>query len=214
MTSKPDGENAARLSWIPNGITWARLLSGPVILASVVFSAHSENPLWPIMAAIVYFIGAATDWIDGSIARSLKATSAYGQALDPKADKMFGGGALIGLAIIGVLGGLNLIPVMVLIGRDLWISHLRGKLAAIGQSMPPSALAKAKTAVELTGLGFLVCTPGVGIMLKANGLAGGFPDVTLMQVGLAMVWAAAVLSAVTGWQYTRHANSVLGRSAA
>jgi cardiolipin synthase len=199
-----DGPNAARLSWIPNTITWSRLLAGPVVLGALVMAAHATNNVWALLAAGVYLYGATTDWLDGAIARGLNATSAYGAALDPKVDKLFAGGALIGLVVTGVLGGVHLIAVAALIGRDVWVSRLRTRMAAAGRTLPSTALAKAKTAIELTALGVLVCTPAAAML----GL--DFDTVGAMQVGLIGVWIAAALAVWTGWRYARATQAALG----
>ena len=104
-----------------------------------------------LACAAAFVIGAATDYFDGMLARRLNAQSAWGAMLDPIADKMAVGGAIIGLvalepnASVVVAGGVILL-------REFFVSGLRETGAARGLSFPVTRLAKWKTTAQLVAL--------------------------------------------------------------
>ena len=86
--------------------------------------------------------------------------------------------------------GLDVIPALVILLREIIVSGLREFLAPLNVSMPVSALAKWKTTFQLVALGALI-------------LGGAFPGEQDHMVGLASLWAAAALTLVTGYDYLR-----------
>jgi cardiolipin synthase (CMP-forming) len=87
--------------------------------------------------------------------------------------------------------GIHLIPALIILLREIAVSGLREFLAELRVSMPVSKLAKWKTTLQLVALGALI-------------LAGALPQLLwVKQVGLVSLWAAAVLTLMTGWDYLR-----------
>jgi cardiolipin synthase len=82
-----------RILTIPNGLSVARLLGVPLFLW-LVLGPHADY--W---AALLLIASAATDWLDGKIARALNQQSRLGEALDPAADRLYIAATLIGLAV-------------------------------------------------------------------------------------------------------------------
>ena len=129
------------LGW-PNIISVARLLLAPVLVLLVL---ADDRPA-AYIAAAVFVIGAATDGLDGYLARRHQATTRLGQWLDPLADK-----ALVAAAIVTLtaLGRFPLWAAIVIVVRELGISVLRAWLGTRGRAMPASWWGKAKTAAQM-----------------------------------------------------------------
>jgi phosphatidylglycerophosphate synthase len=90
-----------------------------------------------------------------------------------------------------IIGGLHILPALTILLREIIVSGLREFLAPLHVSMPVSRLAKWKTTFQLVSLGALI-------------LAGAVPNAEWVHlVGLASLWAAALLTLVTGWDYLR-----------
>lgn len=125
-----------------NLITVARILLIPVFVALF----FSEIPYGDIMAAGVFIIAAATDKLDGYVARSRNSVSTLGEFLDPLADKLLVAAALIALV------GMDRVPAwvaMVILGREIAVSVLRIVGLAQGVSIPAAGLGKAKTLSQI-----------------------------------------------------------------
>lgn len=135
-----------------------------------------------LLAGILFAIAAGTDLLDGYVARRRNEETTLGKVLDPIADKMLTITALIVLVAIGTFDGWLMAAVIIIAMRELWVAGLREGLIAGGGELPVSALAKAKTAVQLLAL--FVLTLG---------------DVWL---GYGLFWIAAALTLITGYQYT------------
>jgi cardiolipin synthase len=190
---------------LPNLLTLSRILAIPLLVLLVAIQAP-----WADMAACVVFSAAAiTDYFDGKIARDRQITSDFGRMLDPIADKLLVGAALMLLAGFDRLPNWALLPAIVILLREILVSGLREYLAALRVGLPVTRLAKWKTGFQMGALGTLLAgdsgAPVIGL---------GFLPVGL--IGEAMLWAAAALTLVTGWDYLatglRHAGG--GRGAA
>jgi cardiolipin synthase len=114
--------------------------------------------------------------------------------LDPIADKLLVGACLMMLAGQGRLGPAGLYPAIVIMLREILVSGLREYLAGIRISMPVSRLAKWKTGFQMGALGTLLAGDSGAAVI---GL--GWLPVTL--IGATLLWAAALLTLVTGWDY-------------
>jgi cardiolipin synthase len=112
--------------------------------------------------------------------------------LDPIADKLLVGVVLLFLAADGTILGWSLWAAMVILAREILVSGLREFLAELRVSVPVTRLAKWKTAVQLVAVGFLIAGPA-GDQIIAG--------VTL--TGIVLLWAAAILTLYTGYDYFR-----------
>ncbi len=157
------------------------------------------------MAFGLYCLMGITDYFDGYLARASGAVSKLGIFLDPIADKIMVAAVILVLAAQGVLrgpyvGDAHVIAGLIILVREIAVSGLREFLGGLQVSMPVSRLAKWKTTFQLVALGSLI-------------LGQGLPDWTVMlgdleanvphTVGLVTLWAAAVLTLITGWDYLR-----------
>ncbi|NNG05599.1 MAG: CDP-diacylglycerol--glycerol-3-phosphate 3-phosphatidyltransferase [Inquilinus sp.] len=178
----------ANLTSLPNLLTMSRIACIPIIV--VLFYIPFGWAAW--VACAVFTAAAITDFLDGYFARELAEVSSLGKLLDPIADKMLVASILLMLVGFGRLEGLSIIPALVILLREIMISGLREYLAGFGSTgLPVTTLAKWKTGVQMTALGFLIV-----------GDAGpGWLPVTL--IGVLLIWAASALTLVTGWQYVR-----------
>jgi cardiolipin synthase len=184
---------------LPNLLTLSRIAAIPVLVAVAMLGTP-----WGDMAACVVFSAAAiTDYFDGKIARDRGVTSSFGRMLDPIADKLLVGAALMLLAGLGRLSDAALLPAIVIMLREIMVSGLREYLAELRVGLPVTPLAKWKTGFQMGALGTLLAgDTGAAVI----GL-GALPISLIGEVGL---WVAAVLTLATGWDYLqaglRHAG--------
>ena len=181
---------------LPNLLTLSRIVTVPVLLALMWWPEWQTGYL---MAFGVYCLMGFTDYFDGYLARSYGTVSKLGQFLDPIADKIMIAAMILVLVGKGMIGGVHVIAALVILLREIAVSGLREFLAGLKVSVPVSQLAKWKTAFQMVSLGALI-------------LMGGAPDfaipftgglLTPFTVGFTTLWAAAALTAVTGWDYLR-----------
>ncbi|HYF09978.1 MAG TPA: CDP-diacylglycerol--glycerol-3-phosphate 3-phosphatidyltransferase [Acetobacteraceae bacterium] len=177
---------------LPNLLTLSRIAAIPV----VILLAAIREP-WADMAACVVFSAAAiTDYYDGKIARQRRSVSGFGRMLDPIADKLLVGAALMMLVGQDRLSAPGLFPAIVIMLREILVSGLREYLATLRVGMPVTPLAKWKTGMQMGALGVLLAgdtgaaTIGLGVL-------------PISWIGEAMLWTAAALTLVTGWDYLR-----------
>ncbi|MEZ6002500.1 CDP-alcohol phosphatidyltransferase family protein [Hyphomonas sp.] len=208
--------------WLPNALTIARCVFALLCLGGIVqalrvqdlidlgmsqdvSSAEQETriavqQLWYQFALLAFLSGALTDFLDGWLARKLEAQSRFGVWLDPIADKLLVGFALLGLALI-FHTWLIYIPAAAIIARDAFMTWLRTTPA--GKAVvDPSNLAKWKTAFEMAAIiGLMLPLATIPQDAVSQGAAtGGLAE--LAAVGLvALLWIAAALSLLTGWRY-------------
>jgi cardiolipin synthase (CMP-forming) len=188
------------LTDLPNVLTLSRIAAIPVLVALVAV----RRPAADLAACVVFSAAAITDYLDGHFARSRRQQSAFGRMLDPIADKLLVGAALMMLAGEGRFGGWTLYPAVVILLREILVSGLREYLAGIRVGLPVTRLAKWKTGFQMGALGTLLAGDPSAILLHL-----GFLPVTL--IGTAMLWVAAGLTLITGWDYLtaglRHATT-------
>ena len=178
---------------IPNLLTLSRILAVPIL----VFLLWRPAPVDYAITFVLYCIVGITDYFDGYLARAWGSISRLGQFLDPIADKIMVAAVLVMLISsrrenpIPEIAGLNLIPALVILLREIIVSGLREFLAGLQVSVPVSALAKWKTTLQLVALGALI-------------LGGALPHQPWVHlVGLFCLWLAAGLTLVTGYDYLR-----------
>ncbi|MEO1250974.1 MAG: CDP-diacylglycerol--glycerol-3-phosphate 3-phosphatidyltransferase [Pseudomonadota bacterium] len=177
-----------------NAVTLARIAL--ILPFALVFLANAE---WNMRAAFVVFaIAAASDFLDGWIARARGEVSALGAALDPIADKLLIAAALILLLRNGVIAGAGVFAVIVIILREIFVSGLREAVAGRGDALAVTGIAKWKTAAQLIAAGLLLASANNGIVGEA-----------LRPLASAALWFAAILTLWTGLDYARRAARLL-----
>jgi CDP-diacylglycerol--glycerol-3-phosphate 3-phosphatidyltransferase len=172
--------------------TVLRILLTPVIMAMVLAATEPDDDTTP--AAVLFVLAAATDWVDGRLARSWGVTTKLGSFLDTTADKLLISGVLIALLEVGRASPWI---VAIIVGRELVIMSLRGVIAADGTVMEPSMLGKLKTSVQCLAVALAILRPG-------DPVGGLYVD----------EWAMLVAAALTLWSavdYVVRAVPVLAR---
>jgi CDP-diacylglycerol--glycerol-3-phosphate 3-phosphatidyltransferase len=216
------------MTWtIPNILTVLRLLAAPGVAVMFLYFARP----WADWFALVLFIGAAlTDWIDGHLARSWKQESKFGAMLDPIADKAM---VIIALCVITGLSSFGrdvmdpwiLLPAAVILFREVFVSGLREFLGTTAGLLKVTKLAKWKTTAQMVAIAVLFAKgvfehhalkvmDELGPEMTEAVLAGSAADDldlgrTLWWMGVTwwagvtLLWIAAALTLVTGWDYFR-----------
>jgi len=178
------------LTDLPNVLTLSRIAAIPVLVALVA----ARTPLGDLLACLVFIAAGITDYLDGQIARSRKQHSEIGRMLDPIADKLLVGASLMVLAGLQRLPFHGLWPAIVILLREILVSGLREHLAALRISLPVTRLAKWKTGFQMGAIGVLLAGDDTARLLHL-----GFLPVDV--IGALMLWVAAILTLLTGWDY-------------
>lgn len=175
---------------LPNLLTLSRIAALPLLVALVALRMPAAN----LAACAVFSVAAITDYLDGRIARARRQQSSFGRMLDPIADKLLVGAALMMLAGEGRLPFGTLYPAVLIMLREILVSGLREYLAAVSVGLPVTSLAKWKTGMQMGALGTLLAGNSTAVLLHL-----GFIPVDA--IGAALLWLAAGLTLVTGWDY-------------
>ncbi len=136
---------------LPNALTLLRILAVPAVVVALL----SETPNGDVIAAIVFALAAATDGLDGYIARSRDSVTTFGKLMDPLADKLLIVGALLSLVS---LNRLEAWIAMVIIAREVAVTILRTIAAERGIVIAASWLGKAKTVLQIAAVIALIAT--------------------------------------------------------
>ena len=141
---------------LPNIITLARILLVPIFVVIYIWPGDSAY----LVAAVLFGLAAATDWLDGYLARRLNQTTPFGAFLDPVADKLIVVSALVVLMAEHSTIWLTL-PGLIIVGREIMISALREWMAEMNSSVTVavSALGKVKTTLQMVAIAVLLALP-------------------------------------------------------
>lgn len=172
---------------IPNILTLARITCIPLLVIAFYLPSRLSFPL----SAILFGVAAVTDWFDGFLARRWNQSTPFGAFLDPVADKLIVAVALA--LLIERYGDIWMtLPALVIIGREIVISALREWMAELGKraNVAVSQIGKVKTALQ---------------MLAIFVLLGSFPHTPIAWVSELMLYAAALLTLWSMFQYLRAA---------
>jgi CDP-diacylglycerol--glycerol-3-phosphate 3-phosphatidyltransferase len=134
-------------------MTWTRIIAIPLIVG--VFYIDLPAADRNLIATIMFVVFAATDWLDGFLARKLNQTSSFGAFLDPVADKFL---VCASLLVLVHLQRADVFVALIIIGREIAISALREWMALIGatKSVAVHMLGKVKTMVQMIAIPFLL----------------------------------------------------------
>jgi CDP-diacylglycerol---glycerol-3-phosphate 3-phosphatidyltransferase len=156
-----------------------RIALTPVVMWLVL---NGEDNAAELIAAALFCVAAATDWVDGRLARRWGVTSKFGSFLDTTADKLLVSGVLIALL---AADRASTWIVALIIGRELVVMGLRGVIASEGEIMAPSMLGKLKTSIQFLAIVLAILRPGERI-------GGLFLDEWVMLAAAAITVASAV----------------------
>lgn len=160
-------------------MTWTRIVAIPLIIG--VFYLPLQPADRNLIATVMFVVFAATDWLDGYLARKLNQTSAFGAFLDPVADKFLVCACVL---VLVHLKRTDVFVALIIIGREIAISALREWMAQIGasKSVAVHRVGKLKTVVQMVAIPFLLF----------DGKLFGLLDTGVW--GTWLIWIAAVLT--------------------
>lgn len=187
---------------LPNILTLSRIFAIPLLAYFLWWPGWEMGYL---LAFGLYCLMGVTDYFDGYLARTSGTVSKLGIFLDPIADKIMVAAVILVLAAQGVLrgpyvGDAHVIAGLIILMREIAVSGLREFLGPLQVSVPVSKLAKWKTTFQMVSLGSLILGQGLPEWTITLGeIDANVPHT----VGLATLWAAAVLTVITGWDYLR-----------
>ncbi|OIO68247.1 MAG: CDP-diacylglycerol--glycerol-3-phosphate 3-phosphatidyltransferase [Zetaproteobacteria bacterium CG12_big_fil_rev_8_21_14_0_65_55_1124] len=178
------------MTWtLSNQLTVSRVLLIPLL--AIAFYVPGKAGY--VLAAALFGLASATDWLDGYLARSRNEITAFGRFLDPVADKL-----LVATALV-LLVEADRAPALlaaIIIGREIVISALREWLAQVSSIVHVSSLAKWKTAVQMVAV---VC-----LLLHITVFG-----INMHLTGIVLLWIAALLTLWSAYEYLRDAWGVL-----
>jgi CDP-diacylglycerol---glycerol-3-phosphate 3-phosphatidyltransferase len=178
------------LTDLPNVLTLSRIAAIPLLVVLVAIN----DPVADLIACVIFSAAAITDYFDGKLARSRRQQSDLGRMLDPIADKLLVGAALMMLVGQNRLSEVGIYPAIVIMLREILVSGLREYLAGIRVGLPVTNLAKWKTGFQMGALGTLLAGNTTAALLHLGFLPISF-------IGETMLWIAAALTLITGWDY-------------
>jgi CDP-diacylglycerol---glycerol-3-phosphate 3-phosphatidyltransferase len=182
---------------VPNLLSFARI---PLAIVLFVCITHQA---W-LIGLVVFVVACITDWLDGWWARKYGPLTLVGRNLDPLADKILVCGTFIYL--LPVLGaGIDPWMVVVVVGRELLVTGIRGMVEATGQKFGADWFGKLKMGLQ--------CAVLIGVLLiewwRSAGYTPAVLDV-LEPVQLVLLWAMLAATVGSGLQYVVKAVKMLG----
>ena len=190
VTSKPRIGRPLALS-LPNVLTYMRILAVPAVVACL-YGVTSDAGRW--LALVIYVLACITDWLDGYLARVWHQQSTLGRMLDPIADKLLVGATLLVLTADKTISGWALWAATIILCREILVSGLREFLAELNVKIHVTQLAKWKTTLQMVALGVLIAGPAGDKIIPHTS-----------QIGLVLLWIAAGLTLLTGYDYLKAA---------
>ena len=209
------------MKWnLPNILTLLRLLAAPAVAVMFLYFTRPYADWF----ALVLFIGAAvTDWFDGYLARAWKQETKLGTMLDPIADKAM---VVIALMVIVAFSSWSpwlVLPATLILFREVFVSGLREYLGDVSGTLKVTNLAKWKTTLQMIAIAVLfsqgvfehylgMSVFGMDQQMVEAILEGEVEDTLGLWwklagmewaglAGLVLLWIAAVLTAITGFDY-------------
>ncbi len=174
---------------LPNILTYGRIAAVPALVACLFF-LKGDVARWSAFG--LFALAGVTDWLDGYLARAWEQQSTLGAMLDPIADKLLVGAALMMLVYDGTISQISIWAAIIILCREILVSGLREFLAELNVKVRVSVLAKWKTTVQMVALAVLLAGPAVEKYVPGAETAG-----------ITLLWLAAVLTLWTGYDYLK-----------
>ena len=192
-----------------NTVTIVRMVLIPVFLVAML----ADWPAWlnaspmvealrPWIAAAVFTLLAATDGVDGYLARSRNEVTTFGKFLDPLADKLLVTAALLALVELDVLPAWI---ALIIISREFIVSGLRMVASAEGMVIAASWYGKVKTVLQIVAIVLFIVKDSALLLAWTSAEFMVFVQI----VAWAVMGAAVVMTLVSMIDYFRHAADVL-----
>ncbi len=197
---------------IPTILSIIRLFAGFLILLGFLFLAR---PVADILAFVVFACGATTDFIDGYIARKFNMVSELGKILDSIADKILVTMAWIIIITYYEFNSWIILPIGLIIFRELFISGLREYLASKSLNLKVTFIAKLKTTLQMIAISLTFFS---GIIVDGSSSFSAFllqpvagSGTTLMDMAcIVLIWLSAIQTIYTGLEYFKTALGLMG----
>jgi CDP-diacylglycerol--glycerol-3-phosphate 3-phosphatidyltransferase len=168
---------------LPIALTLFRIVLVPLIMVFLISSSRVSV----LIAAVIFVAASLTDWLDGRMARRWNQVTPLGTLLDPVADKLLVAAALVSLVHVEMLAAWMAV---VIIGRELAVTGLRGVALSMGTVVPASSLGKAKTVSQYVAITVLILEKGVS------------PDLEIFHlISRGVLWIALALTVISGVDY-------------
>ncbi|MBN70017.1 MAG: CDP-diacylglycerol--glycerol-3-phosphate 3-phosphatidyltransferase [Gimesia sp.] len=204
-TSEPQSENTGPGTellgpeiWnLPNLITVSRLVLSLILFVIIYLEG------WWKTSACLFIVAAATDFLDGYFARKYNQVTTLGRIMDPFVDKFIICGAFIFLLERGSASGINAWFVLIIIGREMFITSLRGFLEKRGRDFSASWSGKIKMGVQCVAVVVSLLSLSPEAPYNTPGFLM-FRDVT--------IWATALITLYSGIDYVLRASRMLKRN--
>ena len=198
---------------LPNQITISRLLIAAVFFSLLAcFNVREPNVLLMNICFVLHVLAAGTDWLDGYLARKRNEVTSLGRILDPFVDKVLVCGAFVffaGRGFVDVDGvsttSVEAWMVVIIIGRELLVTGLRGYAESKGLEFGADTLGKIKTIIQLITAGDIMLN-AVYHDVPYLGPLFGFAQVVL-------VWGSVIITAWSGINYVLKARPLFAGSA-
>jgi CDP-diacylglycerol--glycerol-3-phosphate 3-phosphatidyltransferase len=173
--------NRQQILSLPNGLTIIRILAIPIILILL----FSSGRIYQLITAFFFLLVAVTDTLDGYLARRHGMVTTLGKFLDPLADKL-----LVVTALIALIParGIPFWMVIVIVGREIAVTGLRGIAVSQGIVIAASHLGKYKTVFEVAAITFLI-------------LNSEYLSINFYLVGMVLLWIALTMAVISGIDY-------------
>lgn len=203
------------MKWtLPNTLTVLRLVAAPGV---ALMFLYFRRPWADFLALTLFVLAAITDYFDGYLARAWKQESKFGAMLDPIADKAM---VVIALVVLTGYSGMNpwlILPATVILFREVFVSGLREFIGAEAGRLKVTKLAKWKTTAQMVAIATLFLGTGLDYIAKGRAPRAGEGDLPTglgladlaNHTGIALIWLAAILTAITGWDYFNKALPLL-----
>ncbi len=168
---------------LPIALTLCRIVLVPLIIVFLI----SSSRVHVLIAAIIFIAASLTDWLDGRMARRWNQVTRLGTLLDPVADKLLVAAALVALVQVEVIDAWMAV---LIIGRELAVTGLRGVALSMGVVVAASTLGKVKTVSQYVAITVLILEKGV-------------PDdfFRFHLLSMAVLWLALGLTVLSGADY-------------
>lgn len=174
---------------LPNILTASRIVVIPFILVLLALDVS-----WASWTALgLYSYACITDFLDGYLARKMGVVSAIGRFLDPIADKLLIVSLLLLLGALDRLDGWWIVPAVIILAREIFISGLREFLGPMNVIVPVSQWGKWKTTSQMVCLGFLIMGAHAPLWIPS------------LLIGHVLLTIAAIMAVISGAGYTKAA---------
>ena len=180
---------------LPNAITLARMFLVPLLVVVLLTKFEGKQIVGvrhELVGAAIFALASLTDWLDGYLARRRKQVTAFGQLMDPLADKLLITAAFVSIVQMGLAPAWM---VAVIVGREFLVTVLRTIASSRGVIIAASPLGKVKMAAEVTTI--------LALILGSEYLP------PLFTLGIVALWISLITAVVSGIDYYRRFNHLI-----